>query len=547
MASTRTRAGTAPIGRRQRLRTRRKSQSTQSALPNQEWRLWIGFGAMCLGMFMAILDIQIVATSLPAIRDALNVSADKMSWLQTSYLIAEVIAIPMTGFLTRALSLRGLFVSALSIFTVASIGCAVSQSFEMLIFWRVVQGLAGGCLIPLVFSAVFLLFRDRNIAIATTTAGVLAVLAPSIGPTVGGYITQTFSWHWLFLINVLPGIAALIAAVRFLPQGEQERGLLARLDWPALVLLAVSLASLEIALKEAPQRGWLSGLVIALIVLALAAGSAFVRRMFVGAEPVANLRLLLERNFAIACALSFVLGIGLYGSVYLMPVFLGLVRDHGPLGIGEIMLVTGVAQLIFAPVAVQLDQKTDARLLTGFGFLFLAIGMGMSAFQTRLTDYNEMFWPQVVRGAAIMFCLLPPTRIALGQLSPDQVPDGSALFNLMRNLGGAIGIAMIDTLIWQRTPLHADRLGAKVMAGDAATADLVGIPAASLAQTPAAMPAPETVAMLKPLVEKAALAMAVNEAWALVAGVTLLAVLLLPFVRRTDAVAARAQVAAAAH
>jgi DHA2 family multidrug resistance protein len=250
---------------------------------------------------------------------------------------------------------------------------------------------------------------------------------------------------------------------------------------------------------------------------------------------------------AIACALSFVLGMGLYGMVYLMPVFLGLVRDHGPLGIGEIMLVTGVAQLIFAPLAVQLDQKTDARLLTGFGFVLLALGMGMSAFQTRLTDYDEMFWPQVVRGAAIMFCLLPPTRIALGQLTPGDVPDGSALFNLMRNLGGAIGIAMIDTLIWHRTPIVANDLGAKIMAGDTGTANAVGVPAAALAQGGGGAPGAEVMAALKPLVEKAALTTAVNEAWAMVALATLLAVVLLPFVKRTDAVKAARPAPAHAH
>ncbi len=498
------------------------------------WRLWAGFAAMCLGMFMAILDIQIVATSLPAIGSALDVPADSMSWLQTSYLIAEVIAIPLTGYLTRALSLRGLFLAALSLFVVASIGCAFSTDFGTLIFWRIVQGLAGGCLIPLVFSAVFLLFTERNVAVATTIAGVLAVLAPTLGPTAGGYITQTFSWQWLFLINVLPGLIALAAAFSFLPRAEPERGLLSRIDWMALVALAIALAAFEIALKEAPHRGWLSGLVVALIALAGMSGWAFIRRTLRRAPPVANLRLLAEPNFAIACALSFVLGIGLYGSVYLMPVFLGFVRGHGPLGIGEIMLVTGVAQLVFAPLAVQLDQRHDARLLAGCGFMLLAVGMGLSAFQTISTDYDEMFWPQVVRGAAIMFCLLPPARIALGMLAPEQVPDGSALFNLMRNLGGAIGIALIDTVIWQRAPVHAERLGAKLAAGDPLAAEAIGLPVSALQAGGSAMSG--TMAQVQPLVEKAALATAINEAWALVAMITFLAVLLLPLVRECGAV-----------
>ena len=170
---------------------------------------WIGFATMCIGMFMAILDVQVVVTSLPTIQSALEIPPDQMSWVQTAYLIAEVIAIPLTGFLTRFLSMRWLFVVALTIFTAASIGCAASQTFPALIAWRVIQGFSGGTLIPAVFSAVFLLFPPSRQAIATTLAGVLAVLAPTVGPIVGGWITQTYSWHWLFLINVIPGIVSV--------------------------------------------------------------------------------------------------------------------------------------------------------------------------------------------------------------------------------------------------------------------------------------------------------------------------------------------------
>ena len=165
----------------------------------------IGFAMMCVGMFMAILDVQVVATSLPTIQSALAIPPDQMSWVQTAYLIAEVIAIPLTGFLTRLLTMRWLFVLAITVFTLASLGCATSESFTALVAWRVLQGFAGGTLIPAVFCAVFLLFPSHRQGIATTLAGVLAVLAPSVGPIVGGWITDTYSWHWLFLINILPG------------------------------------------------------------------------------------------------------------------------------------------------------------------------------------------------------------------------------------------------------------------------------------------------------------------------------------------------------
>src|SRR5476649_1395944 len=178
----------------------------------------IGFAMMCIGMFMAILDVQVVATSLPTIQSALAIPPDQMSWVQTAYLIAEVVAIPLTGFLTRTLSMRWLFVLAIAVFTLASIGCAASGSFAALIAWRVLQGFSGGTLIPAVFSAVFLLFPEQRQGLATTFAGVLAVLAPTIGPIVGGWITQTYSWHWLFLINVIPGIVSALFAAASLPK-----------------------------------------------------------------------------------------------------------------------------------------------------------------------------------------------------------------------------------------------------------------------------------------------------------------------------------------
>jgi DHA2 family multidrug resistance protein len=313
---------------------------------------WLGFVAMCVGMFMAILDVQVVATSLTAIQSSLGIAPDQLSWLQTAYLIAKVIAIPLTGYLTRLLTGRWLFVAAVSTFSVASVSCALSGSFEMLVCWRVLQGFAGGTLIPSVFSAVFTLLPQRGQARATTLAGLLAVLAPTVGPIVGGWITETFSWHWLFLINVAPGILAAIAAALFLPRQQPDREAAGRLDWLALLLLAIALGSLEIGLKEAPGRGWLSPVVLTVFALSVATGFGFQKRTLAALSPIVDLRTLGNRTFIVGCLFSFVLGIGLFGSVYLMPDFLGFVRGHNAFEIGTIMLVTGVAQLVTAPLAV---------------------------------------------------------------------------------------------------------------------------------------------------------------------------------------------------
>ena len=245
--------------------------------------------------------------------------------------------------------------------------------------------------------------------------------------------------------------------------------------------------------------------------------------------PIVDLTSFADRNFAIGCALSFALGIGLFGSVYLMPVFLAFVREHSAWEIGLIMLATGIAQLLTAPIAVMLEQRMDARILSGAGFAMFALGLYLSTGQTPKTDFSEMLWPQIIRGSAIMFCLLPPTRLALGQIEPSRVPDASGLFNLMRNLGGAIGLALIDTVIFGRAPDHGTHISKALQAGDSAMAAFVGIPP-ELAQT-AQPPTADMIAQAQPLVEKAALTLAINDAWLVAAILTVAALALVPFAR----------------
>jgi MFS transporter, DHA2 family, multidrug resistance protein len=492
---------------------------------------WAGFLLMCLGMFMAILDIQVVATSLPAIQQALAISPDAMSWVQTAYLIAEVVAIPLTGLFTRVLTLRWLVAAAVALFTVASIGCAYSGSFAVLLVFRVVQGFAGGVLIPAVFTAVFLLFPRRLHTVATTIGGVVAVLAPTVGPVVGGWITETWSWPWLFLINVIPGLIVTSVTPFLLPRQDTDFAELAKLDSGSLVLLAAALAGLEIGLKQAPHQGWLSPTCMVLLAGSAVGLGLFVYRSLGARHPVVRLVTLRRRSFAVGCALSFCLGVGLFGSVYLMPVFLAFVRRHDAFEIGAIMLVTGVAQLIAAPIAAILESRIGARVLTGAGFALFALGLGLSAIQPRTADFDEMFWPQIVRGVAIMFCLLPPTRIALGALPEIEVADASGLFNLMRNLGGAIGIALVDTILYGRSAMYAEDFRVRLLAGDVSAAKAIGLDPALLANRPPGPPDEAAVAFVRPMVEKASLALCVNEAWAMLACVAIVGVLLVPFAR----------------
>lgn len=503
-----------------------------SEIPEASLRTWAGFVFMCIGMFMAILDIQIVATSLPTIQSALDIGTDQMIWIQTAYLTAEIVAIPLTGFLTARFGMRWLFVSAVAVFTIASVGCSESQTFTSLVVWRIVQGFAGGTLIPAVFSAVFLLFPVRSQGIATTIAGVAAVFAPTVGPIVGGWITETYSWHWLFRINIAPGILAAVGAAVTLRGPASNMRSARTVDAAALTLLAVGLTALQIGLKDAPTDGWLAPNVAALLLGFALCAALFVGRTARSSDPLVELRCFKDRNFAIGCALSFILGVGLFGSTYLMPFFLGLVREHDALRIGEIMLVTGIAQLIAAPVAVTLEQRVGARSLTVFGFVLFAAGLLMSTNQTANTDFAEMLLPQVLRGIATMFCLLPPTRMALGRLSPELVADGSGLFNLMRNLGGAIGLALIDTTIFSRAATYGANIVEELKAGNIETAVRIGIPRDAFIEQIGIPPDEFTEEMVRPLVERQALVEAINDAWLLIGVLTALAVLLVFFVRK---------------
>jgi DHA2 family multidrug resistance protein len=495
-------------------------------------KIWIGFAAMCVGMFMAILDIQVVASSLTNIEASLRVPADQLSWIQTGYLIAEVIAIPLTGWLTHALSLRWLFAGATFGFTLASLACASVSGIDALIAIRVVQGFCGGMLIPSVFTSIFTMIPERHRVLATAIAGLFAMLAPTLGPAVGGYLTETFSWRWIFLVNIAPGLAVTALAIRFVRLGKPELSLLSRIDYVAVVLAAIFLGSLELLLKEGPKHEWKGAYVTAIAAVCFSSGLSALWRTLRTRHPFVDLRRLVERSFALGSALSFIFGMGLYGSVYLLSIFLGAVRGHSPLEIGEIMVVSGAAQLLIAPLAAAIEPRVDPRLLTGVGFGLFGAGLATNGFETIHTDFWGLFWPQVLRGASVMLCILPATRLALASVPEPQVADASALFNLMRNLGGAIGIAVVDTILERRTPHHFLDLALRLKGGDASAAALVGLPTALFKGHDMGPVDPIMKAMVEPLIRKAALTLSFNEAWLIVSALFALSLLALPFMRR---------------
>jgi DHA2 family multidrug resistance protein len=422
-------------------------------------RRLFAFIAMCFGMFMAFLDIQIVSSSLNEIQAGLSASADEIPWVQTAYLIAEVIAIPLSGFLSRALGTRVLFAASAAGFTLASIMCGTSTSIDSMIAWRALQGFIGGGMVPTVFASAYLIFQGPRQKLIAPVVGLVATLAPTVGPTIGGYLTDALSWHWLFFINVLPGIVVTIATITLVDFDEGDVSLLRNFDWYGLISMGGFLGALEYVLEEGPRYEWFDDNTV--FVVAIVSGLsaiAFFARVLTARVPIVDLRAFANRNFAVGSLFSFVLGIGLYGLTYLYPVYLAQVRGYDALMIGETLFVSGLVMFACAPIAGQLVERFDPRFVLVAGFVFFALGTWQMTYLTSDWDFWELMWPQVFRGIGLMLAIVPVTNTALGTLPPERVKNASGLFNLMRNLGGAIGLAAINTVFNDRMDLHLQRL-----------------------------------------------------------------------------------------
>ncbi|MFT6896431.1 MAG: DHA2 family multidrug resistance protein [Paraglaciecola sp.] len=422
-------------------------------MPTMQQR--IGFIAAMVGMFMAILDIQIVASSLNEIQAGVSATPDEISWVQTAYLIAEVIMIPLSGMLTRWLSTRLTFVLSCSAFTLASIGCAMAQTIDQLIVLRAIQGFVGGAMIPIAYSLGFRLFPTRMMGLIQALIGMIATAAPSIGPTLGGYITQSSSWHWLFLMNVIPGILASVVVWFNLHIDKPDFSLFKKIDFLGLLYLALFLGPLEYVLEEGPGDDWFaSGEILLIAILSVCSGIAFFWRALSVDFPIVDLKVFKDRNFALGTMLGFIIGIALYGLVYLMPMFFGTVRHFNSLQIGEIMFVTGATMFFTAPVVGKLSDKVDPRYMLTFGLFLVGLGAIMNSTLTSQAGFDQFFWPQIVRGIGLLVCILTATRLAMGTLPRHEISNAAGLFNVMRNLGGAVGLAAMDTIRDIRLDYH---------------------------------------------------------------------------------------------
>jgi MFS transporter, DHA2 family, multidrug resistance protein len=503
-----------------------------------EARKLFAFIAMVFGMFMAILDIQIVSASLADIQAGLSASADEIPWVQTSYLIAEVVMIPLSGTLSRMMSTRVLFTISAAGFTLMSFMCAQAGSIGEMIVWRALQGFIGGAMIPSVFAASFTIFPPEKRSIITPVIGLIATIAPTIGPTLGGYLTDIFSWHWLFLVNIVPGIAVTAAAWLLIDFDQPDWSIFRQFDWLGLAAMALFLGTAEYVLEEGPGNDWFEDLAVRYAAISCVLGMAlFFWRAFTSPQPIVDLTAFKDRNFLTGSLFSFVLGIGLYGLTYLYPVFLARVRGYSSMMIGETMFITGIAMFLSAPIVGRLSTKIDPRLMIAGGLLGFALGTWQASLVTKDWAFHELLVPQILRGASLMLCMVPITNAALGTLPLERLKNASGLFNLTRNLGGAVGLALINTALNQRMDLHLERLRESVSwARSAATGTIATMTEAmsalgSNAETGA-------LAQVARIVRREATVMAIGDVFFLLTILFVAVALMTPLMRRPQAPAA---------
>ncbi|HEX5377791.1 MAG TPA: DHA2 family efflux MFS transporter permease subunit [Phenylobacterium sp.] len=455
-----------------------------------DWlKVFLGFGGMAIGQFMAILDIQIVTASLPQIQAGIGASVDEISWVQTIYLLAEVVIIPLTAYLTKMWGTRPFYVGASALFIIASIATGLSTSFEMMIVTRALQGLAGGAMIPAVFATAMTVFPPERRVTANVIVSLIATLAPTIGPTLGGHLTEWTSWRWLFFVNIPPGLLVIFLVGRFGDFDKGDPALSKGIDWFGLAMMTVFLLSTQYVLEEGSGEGWLKDDgILGLTVLAAVTGVIFIWRQLVYWQPIVSLRPLGNRNFVIGMVMVFVSGISLYGGTFILPLFLGQVLRYSAAEVGTTMLVSGLAMFLTAPIAGRFVRQMDPRIPMFVGFGLAAWGIGLGIRVNTNWSFPEFALMQAMRGVGVMIGMIASQQLAVSTLPVSQMKDASGLVNLMRNVGGAVGLAMVTTILSTNTATHYADLAAGVSQASAASQDMLAGLTTMLADSGAADP-----------------------------------------------------------
>jgi DHA2 family multidrug resistance protein len=428
--------------------------------------VWVAVLAAMIGAFMAILNIQITNASLLNIEGGIGTGVDNGSWISTSYLIGEIVVIPLTDYLSRVFSFRNIMLGHATLFAAFSVACAFTHDLPSMIAMRGLQGYFGGVLIPMAFTMVFTKLPKGQQPIGLAMFALAVTFAPAIGPTIGGYLTENYGWQTIFFVNVIP-TAVMVTTLYFtLERQPMQLKLLREGDWLGIATMAIGLSALQAVLEEGNKDDWFgSPFIVKLAMVAAISLTLFVIIELTVEKPLIRLRLLAQRSFGFGTISSVFVGFALFGSVYLLPAYLGQVQRYNAEQIGEVLAWTGLPQLILIPLVPKLMQRIDARYIAFFGMMLFAVSSFMNTMMSLDYAGDQLFVPNIVRAVGQALMLAPLSAVSLGSVAPQDAAAASGISNMMRNLGGAIGTALLATIVTKREQFHSNIIGQSVDLG----------------------------------------------------------------------------------
>jgi len=446
--------------------TRSPSEQTKAGPDRASLVTWIAVMAAMIGSFMAILNIQITNASLLNIEGGIGTGVDNGSWISTSYLIGEIIVIPLTDYLSRVFSFRRYMIASAALFAAFSVACAFTHDLPSMIAMRGLQGFAGGVLIPMAFTLVLTRLPKPQQPIGLALFALSVTFAPAIGPTIGGYLTETYGWRTIFFVNVIPTVVMVGALALTLERQPMQLKLLRDGDWPGIFTMAIGLSALQTVLEEGNKDDWFaSPFILRLAVVALISLSLFVWIELTTEKPLIRLRLLKQRNFGFGVIALTMVGFALFGSVYILPAYLGQAQGYNAEQIGAVMAWTGLPQLVLIPLVPKLMRRFDTRFIAITGLLIFAYSCFMNTAMSPDYAGDQLWIPNIVRAIGQAMVLTPLSSVTTGELAAQDAAAASGISNMLRNLGGAIGTAVLATVITKREQFHSNIIGQSVNSG----------------------------------------------------------------------------------
>ncbi|MDJ1469615.1 DHA2 family efflux MFS transporter permease subunit [Cytophagaceae bacterium DM2B3-1] len=424
-------------------------------MPEKGSSKWIITITVIVGSLLELIDTTIVNVSLPQIMGNLGATLSDVSWVVTGYAVANVIVLPMSGWLAGRFGRRNYFLGSIIIFTVASFFCGNADSLLMLVIFRIIQGLAGGGLLSTAQTILIDTWPREEIGMANALFGLGAVLGPAVGPTIGGYITDNYSWPWIFYVNIPVGILAGVFVFVFIKNTKNDN-ISRRIDWTGIALLALCIGCLQVVLEKGETEDWFETAYISVLTfISLVASIAFIWRELSIDYPIVNLRILRYRSFSAGMLTSFALGFGMYSSVFALPILCQNILGFSAQQTGELMFPGSLVTMFIMPITGTLLKKGfPAQFLATGGMILFFIFTQMLSVSNVFSGPNDFFWPLMVRGVGMAILFVPLTTLAIQDLHGAEIGQGTGLNNMMRQLGGSFGIALSNTILAHRAAFH---------------------------------------------------------------------------------------------